>query len=65
MAEYWTSFAKTGHPYSATAGVAWPAYDASTQTNIVLRTIGATSGNITVESSKELCAFWDGIGYNH
>jgi len=64
MVNYWVNFAKTGNPNNgtATAGSAaadfpFPAWDPVARTNIVLDT------TLSTESSAQLCALWDELGY--
>ncbi len=56
MEDYWTSFAKTGTPKSASAP-AWPAYDPTTDAYLDLGDPIAPGTQL----KAELCDFWDTI----
>ena len=57
---YWTNFAKTGNPGTGgTAGVAWPAYNASTDTVLDIDIPVSTISGLKTEQ----CNFWDTVPY--
>jgi para-nitrobenzyl esterase len=53
---YWGSMAKHGNPSHA-GGLAWPRYDTTNETQLVL---GATASTASA-FKKEKCSFWDGL----
>jgi len=61
MINYWTSFAKFGDPNLSNPPptVMWPAYDPTNRMGIIL------DETLLLESSLDLCSFWDGVGYDH
>lgn len=65
IGEYWTSFAKTHVPSSATAAADWHPHSASVREVSVLNVGTAVQPNVTQESMSELCSFWDSVGYMH
>ena len=53
----WTSFASSGQPQAP--GVSWPVWQSAVRSGLVLQE------NLMLESSLQLCAMWDAIGYSH
>ena len=62
MQEYWGSFTRPGVPASATAGVAWPAFDAATESSMRLSTELVVVARLKVSDCTALHAinsnFW-------
>ena len=56
MMAYWGSMAASGNPNGGTR-FAWPAYDATAETEIVLDSMPSTETQL----KKAACDFWDGI----
>ena len=56
MIGYWGAMAASGSPNGGTR-FAWPAYDATTETEIVLDTTPSTESQL----QKAQCDFWDGL----
>ena len=55
MMAYWTNFAKAGTPNGGGTPLAWPAYDAASDTILLLDTTTTTASDI----STDVCDFWD------
>ena len=55
MMTYWTNFAKAGTPNGGGTPLAWPAYDAASDTILLLGTTTTTASDI----STAACDFWD------
>merc|ERR1712146_742188 len=64
IGEYWTSFAKQHTPISAASGTEWPRFDPA-QVGLVLDVGTPQQPNVTLQSSADICNFWDTIGYLH
>lgn len=59
----WMNFAKD---HSGGAGSAqWPAFNTSTRTNWVLDVGTSAAPKLVPESAKDMCEFWDSVGYLH
>ena len=56
MSSRWAAFAKTGDP--STGSPAWPAFDGGAQ-HLVFDTVLSTGHDL----DKDVCAFWDTIGF--
>lgn len=63
MQDFWTSFAKDGHPSSSRTGVAWPALNKN-EVQVLLNESTDGGLNITVDGGMSVCKLWDSVGYN-
>jgi len=55
--DYWTTFAHTGNPNSAKQ-MQWPLFDPVNRATLFI------NEQSTIQSTAEVCQFWDAIGYN-
>ena len=64
MQTYWTNFVTNGDPNKGrSVPLKWPLWDPQQRQNIGFG--NGSDVNFYIESSKEMCEFWDGIGYFH
>lgn len=58
MTDMWAAFAKTGNPNANMTGIVVPAWQSATRLNVLLNMTSPGA-----ESSADLCAMWDAMGY--
>jgi len=56
--DYWTTFAHTGNPNTASQPVTWPKFDGTGRQTLFMDEV------MSVQSTGEICEFWDTVGYN-
>mmetsp|Transcript_29647 Transcript_29647/g.71228 ORF Transcript_29647/g.71228 Transcript_29647/m.71228 type:complete len:543 (-) Transcript_29647:150-1778(-) len=63
LGSLWMTFAKN---HSASVGpVQWPAFDKNSKSNLLIDIGTKDAPKLTVESAKDMCDFWDSVGYLH